>query len=183
MVDTGVVYGRFQVLHLKHMEYILAAKMRCRKLYIGIVFQDDYRASEEDNLNYRTKKSANPLTYLERYEMIRDALLDFKVPREDFDIVPFPLERPEYLWQYVPKDATYFLSICDEWTEKNQKMFESRGMKTEVLWKRAPEEKGTTGTQIRQRILAAEKWSDLVPKTVYEYVKEHGIDNRIKFTK
>ena len=36
MIETGVVNGRFQVLHLKHMEYILAAKMRCRKLYIGL---------------------------------------------------------------------------------------------------------------------------------------------------
>ena len=31
MIETGVINGRFQVLHLKHMEYILAAKMRCNK--------------------------------------------------------------------------------------------------------------------------------------------------------
>ena len=36
MTETGVIHGRFQILHLKHMEYILAAKMRCKKLYIGI---------------------------------------------------------------------------------------------------------------------------------------------------
>ena len=36
MIDIGVVHGRFQPLHLKHMEYILAAKMRCRKLIICI---------------------------------------------------------------------------------------------------------------------------------------------------
>lgn len=36
MIDIGVVYGRFQILHLKHLEYILAAKMRCRKLYVEI---------------------------------------------------------------------------------------------------------------------------------------------------
>ena len=40
MIETGVIHGRFQVLHLKHMEYILAAKMRCRKLYIGITNPD-----------------------------------------------------------------------------------------------------------------------------------------------
>ena len=40
MEKTGVVNGRFQVLHLKHMEYILAAKMRCRKLYIGLTNPD-----------------------------------------------------------------------------------------------------------------------------------------------
>ena len=40
MTRTGIVNGRFQVLHLKHMEYILAAKMRCDKLYIGITNPD-----------------------------------------------------------------------------------------------------------------------------------------------
>ena len=40
MVDKGVVYGRFQILHLKHMEYLLAAKMRCRRLYVGITHPD-----------------------------------------------------------------------------------------------------------------------------------------------
>ena len=41
MVETGVIHGRFQVLHLKHMEYLLAAKMRCQTLYIGITHPDD----------------------------------------------------------------------------------------------------------------------------------------------
>ena len=41
MIETGVINGRFQVLHLKHMEYILAAKMRCNKLYIGISNPDN----------------------------------------------------------------------------------------------------------------------------------------------
>ena len=36
MVEKGVVNARFQIPHLKHIEYILAAKMRCQKLYIGI---------------------------------------------------------------------------------------------------------------------------------------------------
>ena len=35
MVETGVIHGRFQIFHLKHMEYLLAAKMRCKKLFIG----------------------------------------------------------------------------------------------------------------------------------------------------
>ena len=46
MIDIGVVHGRFQPLHLKHMEYILAAKMRCRKLYIGITNPDNLHTRE-----------------------------------------------------------------------------------------------------------------------------------------
>lgn len=183
MIETGIVYGRFQILHLKHLEYILAAKMRCQKLYIGITCSDELHIPGNDIENYRLKKGANPMTYVERYEMIRDCLMDFGVPRTEFDIIPFPIDCPEYLNQYVPQDAVCFMSICDEWTEKNEKLFERKGIPVEVLWRRSLEEKGVTGTQIRQRILAGEKWNDLVPRTVYDYVISHGIDNRIKFTK
>lgn len=183
MIDTGVVYGRFQVLHLKHMEYILAAKMRCRKLYIGITFPDDLYVPEEGADDYRMKKSANPMTYFERFEMIRDCVLDFGVPRMEFDIIPFPIERPEYLSRYAPADAVYFMSICDEWTRKNEELLRRLGLETEVLWIREAREKGITGSQVRQRILGSERWSDMVPRTVYDYVISHGIDDRIKFTK
>ncbi|MGN0391563.1 MAG: nicotinate-nucleotide adenylyltransferase [Bariatricus sp.] len=183
MIDVGVVYGRFQILHLKHLEYILAAKMRCRKLYVGITFPDGSYIGEDPEMDEEGKKSANPLTYFERFEMIRDCLLDFKVPREAFDIIPFPMEREENLRQYMPNDAVCFLSICDAKTERDEKLLKSMGYAAEVLWRRNESDKGITGTQVRQRILADEKWSDLVPKSVYEYIISNGIDNRIKYTK
>lgn len=183
MVDRGVVYGRFQILHLKHMEYMLAAKMRCKKLYIGITFPDDLYVSDEEGVNYRTKKSANPLTYFERFEMVENSLLEFGVPRQDFDIIPFPIDRPDYLLQYAPKDATYFMSICDEWTQKNERLLGRLGLRTEKLWERKPEEKGTTGSIVRQKIIDGEKWNDLVPKPVYEYVISNEIDERMRHVK
>lgn len=183
MIEKGLVYGRFQIMHLKHAEYILAAKMRCQRLYIGITYPDDLYAPEKEEESYRLKRGANPMTYVERYEMIRDCLLDFGVPRAEFDIIPFPVDRPTYLNRYLPQDAVCFMSVCDEWTRKNEQLFQQKGIPTEVLWRRPDEEKGVTGTEVRQRILAGEKWSDLVPRTVYDYVISHGIDNRIKFTK
>ena len=71
MKDIGVVNGRFQVLNLKHMEYILAAKMRCQKLFIGLTNPDTLHTRDSVNDENRSAKSANPLTYYERYEMIR----------------------------------------------------------------------------------------------------------------
>lgn len=180
MKKTGVVYGRFQIPHLKHIEYILAAKMRCQKLYIGIAFPDDLYVSDEESPNYRLRKNANPLTYIERYEMIRDSLLEFKVPRESFEIIPFPIERPNYLAQYVPKDAVCYVSVCDEWTAKNERLFQHLGMKTEILWKREAGEKGVTGSILRQKIKDNEEWKSLVPKAVYKYMTENGIDERIR---
>lgn len=183
MGKTGVVYGRFQIPHLKHIEYILAAKMRCQKLYIGITFPDDLYVSDEEGPNYRGKRTANPLTYIERYEMIRDSLLEFKVPRESFEIIPFPIDRPNYLMQYVPKDAVCYMSICDDWTAKNERMFQRMGLKTEVLWRREEQEKGVTGSIVRQKIKDREEWKHLVPKSVYKYMIDHEIDERIRMMK
>ena len=95
MTETGVIHGRFQVLHLKHMEYLLAAKMRCRTLYVGITHPDISANPATSPLDeHGTTKTDNPLTYIERYEMIRDALLDFGVKREEFEIIPFPISSP-----------------------------------------------------------------------------------------
>ena len=64
MIETGVIHGRFQVLHLKHMEYILAAKMRCRKLYIGITNPDSMHTRDSVNDINRSAKSATRLPIL-----------------------------------------------------------------------------------------------------------------------
>lgn len=183
MVEKGIVYGRFQIMHLKHLEYILAAKMRCKKLYIGITFPDELYVPGGKIADYRTKKGANPMTFFERFEMIEQCLSDFGVSRKEYEILPFPIDRPEVLLQYMPHDGVCFMSVCDEWTKENEILFQKVGIQTETLWRKTPEEKGVTGTEIRQRILAGEKWSDLVPKSVYEYVVSHGIDDRIRFTK
>ena len=128
MKDIGVVNGRFQVLNLKHMEYILAAKMRCQKLFIGLTNPDTLHTRDSVNDENRSAKSANPLTYYERYEMIRGAMREFKVPDSEYDILPFPINCPEYILQYVPKDATFYLGICDEWDEEKYKILRRRIM-------------------------------------------------------
>lgn len=179
MVETGVVHGRFQILHLKHMEYILAAKMRCKTLYIGITYPDDLELGRLDGDKQGIRKSDNPLTYIERYQMIHDALLDFGVRREEFEIVPFPISRPNYILQYVPTNATFFMSICDEWGEEKKRIFTDMGLEVTVLWEKINEERGITGSQVRSAILEKKDWQNLVPKTVYEYVKRNEIDKRM----
>ena len=180
MVEKGIVYGRFQIMHMKHLEYILAAKMRCQKLYIGITAPDAKYAPTDESINYRARKSANPMSFIERFEMIDECLRDFKVDRNEYEIIPFPIDRPAYMDQYIPKDAVFFLSICDEWTQKNEKLLEYWGLETEVLWRRDSKDKGVSGSEVRQRILEGEPWNNLVPRTVYDYVVSHGIDNRIR---
>lgn len=180
MVETGVANARFQVLHLKHMEYLLAAKMRCSKLFIGISNPDPSYVRDSVNDENRSTRAANPLTYFERYEMIRGAMKEFGVPEQEFDIIPFPINRPEYIMQYTPKDAVYYLGICDEWDEEKYKILRGLGAEVEILWRRNQEERGVTGSWIRSCIATDQEWEHLVPKSVYEYLTVNSLTERIK---
>lgn len=181
MTERGVVHGRFQGLHLKHMEYLLAAKMRCRLLYVGITHPDIFACPAASPLDvHGTLVRDNPLAYIERYEMIRDSLLEFGVKREEFEIIPFPVDRPDVLAQYAPADAVYYMSICSEWDREKEKILSSLGLKTEILWERDTEEKGITGTELRALIAGDGSWRQYMPKAAAEYLTEHGLDERIK---
>lgn len=181
MIETGVIHGRFQIFHLKHMEYLLAAKMRCKKLFIGITHSDivSFATTSPLDLHGVTKRD-NPLSYFERMQMIQGALLDFGVKREEYEMIPFPISQPDLILQYAPKEATYFMSLCGEWDEERQRILQGQGLETEVLWNRTEEERGTTGTEVRQLIAEGKEWQQLVPKTVAEYLTSHKMDQRIK---
>lgn len=180
MIETGMINSRFQVLHLKHMEYILAAKMRCNKLYIGISNPDPLHTKGSVNDEDRGTRSANPLTYFERCEMIKKALAEFKVPEYEYELVPFPIDTPEYISHYIPKGVVHFLGLCDGWDEEKYKILKSLGEEVEVLWRRPGQEKGMTGAWVRSCIATDHEWAHMVPKSVYHYLTETGLDKRIK---
>ncbi len=181
MVEAGVIFGRYQIFHLKHMEGVLAAKMRCNKLYIGITHPDivAYAATSPLDVNGVTKRE-NPLTYFERMEMIQGALRDFGVKRKEFEIIPFPISQPDLITQYAPKEATYYMSLCTPWDEEKYRILQSQGLKTEVLWRRNSEEMGVTGKIIRELITEDKEWQQHVPRSVAEYIIEHGLDRKIR---
>ena len=180
MDRIGVVNGRFQVLHLKHMEYILAAKMRCQKLYIGITNPDMLHAKSSVYDINRGTKAGNPLSYRERCEMIRGALKEFGVPEAQYEIIPFPISYPEYITQYAPEEAVYYVGICDEWDREKYRILNDLGLKIHVLWEKEAENKGMSGSVIRNLIATDQEWAKYVPKSVYAYMKEHELDKRVR---
>ena len=158
--DTGVAHGRFQPLHHGHLEYLLAAKERCRELIVGITNPDPAQIAYEPTDPGRGEAAANPFTYYERLLMVERALTGAGVPREEFRIVPFPHSFPERLWCYAPRSARYFITIYDAWGEAKQARFTDLGLDVEVLWRRTS--KVTTGSAIRARIGAGQPWEHLV---------------------
>ena len=87
MIETGVIHGRFQVLHNDHMKYLLAGKEKCRHLVVGITNPDPTHTKDDSADMARSTPEANPLNYFERYTMIRAALLESGLNLSDFSIV------------------------------------------------------------------------------------------------
>ena len=154
MVERGVIHGRFQVLHNDHLKYLIAGKARCRHLVVGITNPDPILTREDSADPRRGLPEANPLSYFERYTLIKFALLEVGLDTLEFSIVPFPINLPELYRYYVPLDATLFLTIYDQWGRKKQALFASLGLNVEVLWEKPSHEKGITSTEIRQKIVA-----------------------------
>lgn len=178
--SIGVVHGRFQMLHIGHMEYLLAAKARCDYLLIGITNPDLSLTKHSDANPHRSTSLANPLTYYERFQMISRAMLEAKVGRDEFDIVPFPINYPELLFNYVPLSAKFYMTIYDGWSMEKQSALKNLGCDVHVMWTRTNDDKVASGTEVRNLMISNKPWQHLVPPSVFEYITENGIDARIR---
>lgn len=167
MYETGVIHGRFQVLHHDHLKYLLAGKARCRHLVIGITNPDPSHTRDDPADPQRSSPLANPLTYLERHQLVRSALLEAGLNPQDFTVVPFPINLPELYRYYLPMDAVFFVTIYDDWGRRKLSWFQEMGLRTEVLWERTLGEKGQSAANIRKRMVQGQPWEHLVvPATV-----------------
>ncbi len=178
-VPVGVVHGRFQVLHNDHMKYILAAKERCDYLVVGITNPYPSMTKENSKDSHRHLASANPLNFFDRSVMIREALLEAGLELSEFSIVPFPINIPERITNYVPQDAKYYLTVYDEWGLEKMSILKSCGLDTEVLWERPESEKQIIGSYVRQLIREEGDWKSLVPASVAKMIEEQGLGEKI----
>ncbi len=180
MFKLGVIHGRFQVLHNDHIRYLLAGKARCEHLVVGITNPDPILTRQDTADSSRSAPAANPLTYYERYCMVNAALAESGPGPESFSVVPFPINFPELYQYYVPLDAVFFLTIYDAWGEKKLQMLQTMGLKTDILWRLSPEDKGLSSTAIRRKIVAGEPWEHLVPAATARLIGKFAIADRLR---
>jgi nicotinamide mononucleotide adenylyltransferase len=180
MSEIGVAHGRFQLFHVDHLKYVLAAKERCRHLVVGITNPDPTLTKFDPADPHRSAEVDNPLTFYERYVMIRETLLDQGLEFREFSVVPLPINFPELYRYYVPMDATFFLTIYDEWGERKLHLLESLGLKVEILWRKPSSEKGLTATAIRRLMGSGQPWEHLVPAAVALLVRKMGLLEQLK---
>ncbi|MBC8317735.1 MAG: nicotinate-nucleotide adenylyltransferase [Desulfobulbaceae bacterium] len=183
MVKTGFIHGRFQVLHNDHLTYLLAGKKECEFLVVGITNPDPSLTKQDASDVSRSDDAENPLTYFERFLMVQAALVEAGLTLEEFMIVPFPVNFPELYRYYIPEDASFFLTIYDEWGERKLAMFEAFGLRTHILWRRLQDQKGLTSTDIRQRIAEGKQWQHMVPPAVARLIVEWRLAERLRQNK
>ncbi len=185
---VGIANGRFQILHMGHMEYLLACKERCGHLIIGITDPDPTRSFFETDIE--REDSRDPFravsypfytfTFYERALMIKESLLEAGVDRKSFEIVPFPIHFPKLLKYYIPMDAVVFVTIYDDWGYKKVDILKSLGLQVEILWVRDMSERFTTGTDVRNLIAEGRNWEYLVPISVVKIIKELRLDKKLR---
>lgn len=180
MTHIGVVHGRFQIFHFDHLAYTLTARSKCEHLIVGITNPDPTLTRADPADPHRSSPEANPVTYFERYSIIRAVLFDAGLKGTEFSIVPFPINFPELFRFYVPLDATFYLTIYDDWGRRKQGLFESLGLKVEVLWVRSLEEKRMSATSIRDLIFEGKPWEHLAPPATSSLMKTMGIVDRLR---
>lgn len=178
--DTGVIHGRFQVLHNDHLKYLLSGKQLCRHLVVGITNPDPTSSREESSDPNRHRYFANPLSYYERYLLIKAAMAESGIGYDEFSIVPLPISTPELYRHYVPMDAVFFLTIYDDWGRQKLKYFQSLGLKTHILWEVPPDRKGISADDVRKRMTDGRSWEYLVPESVAILLKKWNIAARLR---
>jgi hypothetical protein len=179
-VHFGVIHGRFQILHNDHMRYLLAGKQRCEHLLVGITNPDPTLVREDAADKYRHGSEANPLTFFERYFVLREALCEAGLLSDDFSIVPFPINFPELYRYYIPLDAVFFMTIYDDWGRRKLEMLRSKGFVVDVMWERNKVDKGIESATIRNLMKTDLAWEHLVPVSTARLMKEWHIPERLR---
>jgi nicotinamide mononucleotide adenylyltransferase len=180
LAEIGVIHGRFQVLHNDHLVYLLAGMALCRHLVVGITNPDPFLTRDEAADPKRSSPTGNPLTYFERYLMVRAVLEAAGVAPSRFSVVPFPINLPERYRYYVPLDGLFFLSIYDEWGQRKLEYFRSLNLATHLLREVPKEQKGLSATDIRRRMARNEAWQELVPPAVVTLMMKWDIPDRLR---
>ena len=178
--ETGVIHGRFQVLHNDHLAYLLAGMALCRHLVVGITNPDPLLTRDDNADPKRSSPAANPLTYFERYVMVRYVLEEAGIEAARFSVVPFPINMPELYKYYVPLDALFFLSIYDQWGKRKLDYFRGLGLNTCVLREVPENQKGLSGTDIRSRMARNEAWEEQMPPATALLMKKWDIPSRLR---
>lgn len=179
ILPVASVHGRFQPLHNQHLEYLLEAKKRCQLLWVGITQFNIRDLHDTPNKPHRADPLSNPLTYYERIQIIEAALLKNGIEKEEFSFIPFPIEEPNLLKDFLPISIPIFTTICDKWNQFKIQLLVSCGYEVVVLYERKNDI--LRSEKIRYEILNQDPtWKEKVPDSTVKIVSGYHLRERME---
>lgn len=176
---SGSAYGRFQVVHNGHLDYLLAAKAKCKVLFVGIAQVLSSTPLEVMGAYWSPSKSS-ALTYHERETLLYEVLYEAGVKPQECQVVPFPIEAPELLVEYLPTDVPIYTTTYDDTQDLKLSLLASLGYSVSVLWHRP--EKKISSEQIRRLIVNGElrRVRGLVPASSFLAIQRLDLVDRLQ---
>lgn len=164
--QIGAIVGRFQPFHNGHLQLILTILSEVNFLKIGI------GSSQYSNTTY------NPFNYDERKEFILQSLQSENVSPDRYEIYPLPDLHNMKKWVDQVLDVFGNFNIFYSNNDWIRQLFKKSGKK--VGTKHMFDFKQFNGTYIRQMICDSESIQDLVPNSVFFYLKKIDGIKRVK---
>jgi len=165
-MKTGLYIGRFQPFHLGHLSAVKQALKEVDRLIIGI------------GSSQYSDRAENPLTAVERAEVIQHALKEAGIQEKDYKIVEIPDIHDNPKWPaHVRKIIAEFdiLFVGDDGIVK--KLFESFDAVPIKIVKR---ELDISASRIREAIKAGKPWKDFVSQKTLAELQRMDFEKRIR---
>ncbi len=166
MAKRGLYVGRFQPFHSGHLEAIQDVLKEVDELIIVIG-----SAQYSHNIN-------NPFTAGERLVMIRRALKEAGVDYSRLWVVPVPDVHLHMLWVSALEGYTPRFNIVYSNEPLTRRLFMEAGYEVKNI--RFFQRKVYTSTLVREKMLKGESWTELVPKSVADFINEIDGVNRLR---
>jgi len=169
-IDSGSVHGRFQPFHNGHLDYVLQAAALADHLFVGLT--QLFRPLGSEDAQGRDSADANPLTFHERSMVVTAALEENGIPLHRFTIVPFPIENPARLTEFIPVTVPCFTTLVTEWNDEKVHRLREVGYQVRTLQVSALDNnRVTSGTEIRRLLRNKDsQWARYVPSSVAEII-------------
>ena len=179
MRQEGCIHGRFQPFHNEHLEYLVAAMTHVDYLWIGITNPDIELFETKSKIDNRQSKLANPLTYYERVKLISSVLQSENIPCHKYGFMPFPIETPQRIHQFIPRSVICYTTIREEWNFKKIDRLKAEGFEVVSLWTNLSD-KTISSTKIRELILREnDDWRSMLKESAVKYLLEINIYSRL----
>ncbi|MEM2878202.1 MAG: nicotinamide-nucleotide adenylyltransferase [Candidatus Hadarchaeales archaeon] len=166
MVRRGIFVGRFQPVHLGHVEAFKYILSEVDELIVGIGSSQEGKTFE------------NPFTAAEREKMLAAALKEAGIDRSRVKIVRIPDIHDDRRWVAHVESLTPKFSVVYSGNPWVQRLFKEKGyeVRAQPLFKR----RDYQGAMIRRNMAEGKPWEDFVPSSVVSVLKKLGAPARIR---